>query len=319
MDGPWLELEDWEKDSVLDGPEEKKHITVTSKKWLRELDFTFRNARPSVTKELERANSEKRLSRVSRILKEGSCPARSGSRLSEAARAPEIDGVNLAQASAIALSDLLDWVRAMSESLPGEMGEMAGLLVETMENMGKRLIDLELSYLPLDRSSSTLSAGERQRAQLARSVRNRTTGVLYVLHEPSIGMHPVNIDGLLGVMRDLLEDGNSVVFVDHDVQALRQADWLIEIGPGSGTGGGEIIAQARPSELGLSSNSQLAGFLTGEDAVHVRPAIKPEEVFEAGELRMTTSQKHTVHPSMSASRSASSWRSPVSPAPGRQL
>jgi len=134
----------------------------------------------------------------------------------------------------------------MSESLLGEMGEMAGLLVETMENMGKRLIDLELSYLPLDRSSSTLSAGERQRAQLARSVRNRTTGVLYVLHEPSIGMYPAKIEGLLGVMRALLEDGNSVVFVDHDVQALRQADWLIEIGPGSGTGGGETSPKHNP-------------------------------------------------------------------------
>ncbi|TMR34943.1 AAA family ATPase [Actinomadura geliboluensis] len=295
-DVPWSELTDREREIVLDGPEEKKHITVTSKKGVHELDFTFRNARLTVTEELKRADTDKRLARVSRFLSEGTCPDCRGTRLSPAARAPRIGERNLAEVTAMTLDEVLAWAPGVVDDLPADMREMARSLADTLVDMGRRLVELGLGYLALDRAGSTLSTGERQRAQLARAVRNRTTGVLYVLDEPSIGMHPANVEGLLGVMRDLLADGNSVVFVDHDVQILREADWLIEIGPGSGDDGGTVIAEGGPGALAGASRSRLAGFLTGAEPVIVRACAEPAAVFERGAVRLKTEAVHTVHP-----------------------
>lgn len=264
-DVAWRDLSDWERQIVLDGPEEKKHITITSKKGVHELDFTFRNARLTVTEELKRADNEKRLKRVSRFLSEGTCPDCGGTRLSEAARAPLIGDLNLAQVTAFTLDEVLAWAPGVPQALPEEMQQMARGLVDTFESMARRLVELGLGYLSLDRAGSTLSTGERQRVQLARAVRNRTTGVLYVLDEPSIGLHPANVDGLIGVMRDLLADGNSVVFVDHDVQILREAGWLIEIGPGSGYEGGQVIAQGTVDDLVASQVSSDSNTKPGAD------------------------------------------------------
>ncbi|WP_026926990.1 excinuclease ABC subunit A [Granulicoccus phenolivorans] len=294
-DVPWRDLTDAEREIVLAGPEEKKHITVTSKKGLHELDFTFRNARLTVTKELQRADTEKRLAKVSRFLREGTCPDCAGTRLSPAARAPRIGERNLAEATALTLDHLLAWVPSIPDTLPADMQEMAAALIETLVGMARRLVDLGLGYLALDRAGASLSTGERQRAQLARAVRNRTTGVLYVLDEPSIGLHPANVDGLLGVMRDLLADGNSVVFVDHDVQILREADWLIEIGPGSGTEGGTVIAAGDPDTVAAAPESLLGGFLAGTEPVVVGPVVAPDTVFEHGAIRLATAPIHTVH------------------------
>ena len=295
-DVPWRQLTAEEREIVLDGPEEKKHITVTTTKGVHELDFTFRNARLTVTEELRRADTEKRLSRVGRFLREGTCPDCRGSRLGPAARTPRIGELDLAEATAKTLEDALAWVRDVPATVPAEMHEMAAALVETFGGMAHRLIDLGLGYLSLDRAGSTLSTGERQRTQLARAVRNRTTGVLYVLDEPSIGLHPANVEGLLGVMRDLLADGNSVVFVDHDVQILREADWLIEIGPGSGTEGGTVIADGSPAALPQAPASRLAGFLSGAEPAVVRPGADRDEVFALGSIHLATDAIHTVRP-----------------------
>ncbi|MFC4139172.1 MULTISPECIES: AAA family ATPase [unclassified Microbacterium] len=293
-DVPWRDLTDAEREIVLDGPEEKKHITVTSRKGVHELDFTFRNARLTVTEELRRADDEKRLARVSRFLTEGTCPDCGGTRLSPAARAPRIGEAGLADVTAMTLDEVIAWAPGVARGLPPEMRPMADALVDTLLGMAQRLIQLGLGYLSLDRAGATLSTGERQRAQLARAVRNRTTGVLYVLDEPSIGLHPVNVDGLLGVMRDLLADGNSVVFVDHDVQILREADWLIEIGPGSGSEGGQVIAQGAPDAL--DGPSRIVGFLNGSERVETRGRAASDTVFEQGRIVLRTDAIHTVHP-----------------------
>jgi excinuclease ABC subunit A len=293
-DVPWSELSDAEREIVLNGPEEKKHITVTSRKGVHELDFTFRNARLTVTEELKRAVDEKRLARVSRFLAEGVCPDCGGTRLSPAARAPRIGDLGLADVTAMTLDEVLAWAPGVADGLPQEMRPLASDLIGTLLAMARRLVELGLGYLSLDRAGATLSTGERQRAQLARAVRNRTTGVLYVLDEPSIGLHPANVEGLIGVMRDLLSDGNSVVFVDHDVQILREADWLIEIGPGSGALGGRVIAEGAPDALGKAS--RLAGFLTGAEPVVVRERSAVEDVFAHGSIEIATDAIHTVHP-----------------------
>lgn len=294
-DVPWRELAGWEKDIVLDGPEEKKHITVTTRNGVHELNFTFRNARLTVTSELKRASDEKRLARVSRFLIERTCRGCHGSRLSPAASAPRIGDLNLADATALSLDDLVEWARTVAPSLPQEMRSMAGSLVDTLLGMARRLLELGLGYLSLDRAGGTLSTGERQRVQLARAVRNETTGVLYVLDEPSIGLHPSNIEGLRGVIDDLLAGGNSVVMVDHDPQVLRGADHLIEIGPGSGRDGGQVMAAGTVDDLGSDPESLIGGFLTGREEVVVRERAARDDVFSHGAITLRTAPVHTVH------------------------
>ena len=274
---PFRELTEAEREIVFNGPEEKKHIVVTSMKGVHDLDFTFRNARLTVLKELDRAVDEKRFAKVAKFLAERTCPDCGGTRLSDAARAPRIGSYGLAEVTSWALRDILDWGKGVPAMLPADMREMAETLTATLLEMGGRLMQLGLGYLTLDRSSASLSTGERQRAQLARAVRNETTGVLYVLDEPSTGLHPANIEGLIGVMHDLLDAGNSVVFVDHDVRVLRAADRFIEMGPGAGREGGRVVAQGTPDEIAANHDSRIAGFLTGREpsVVRERTAIPP--------------------------------------------
>lgn len=267
---PFRELTEAEREIVFNGPEEKKHIVVTSMKGVHDLDFTFRNARLTVLKELDRAVDEKRFAKVAKFLAERTCPDCGGTRLSDAARAPRIGSYGLAEVTSWALRGILDWGKGVPAALPADMREMAETLTATLLEMGGRLMQLGLGYLTLDRSSASLSTGERQRAQLARAVRNETTGVLYVLDEPSTGLHPANIEGLIGVMHDLLDAGNSVVFVDHDVRVLRAADRFIEMGPGAGREGGRVVAQGTPDEIAANPDSRIAGFLTGREASVVR-------------------------------------------------
>ncbi len=293
-DVPWRDLQEWEKEIVLNGPSEKKEITLRSKKGMHDIDFTFRNARLTVTEELRRAKDEKRLARVSRFLIERTCSACHGTRLSPEARRPEIDGLNLAQASAKTLEELLAWAPSIIDPLARDMHPMAHGLVDQLTQMAERLIHLGVGYLALERASSTLSTGERQRAQLARAVRNRTTGVLYVLDEPSIGMHPSNIDGLLELIGDLLADGNSVLVVDHDVQVLREADEIIEIGPGAGSDGGTVIAQGSVEQVTADPASRLAPLLDGREVIAVREQAEPADMFQNGEIQLVTDPLHTV-------------------------
>lgn len=297
-DVAWKELTEREQQIVLDGPEEKKHITVTTKNGVHELDFTFRNARLTVTEELKRAADEKRLARVSRFLIERTCPNCHGSRLTAEARAPQINERNLAEVTVMTLDEVTAWAPTVVDTVPEDMRPMALRLAETLTDMARRLQQLGLGYLGLNRAAATLSTGERQRVQLARAVRNETTGVLYVLDEPSIGLHPANVHGLQGVVADLLAGGNSVVMVDHDVQVLREADHVLEIGPGSGHRGGLVVAQGSVAELDAHPDSLIGGFLTGREDVLVRtlaPAAQAAQTFDDGAIRMRTEPIHTVH------------------------
>lgn len=317
-DVPFRKLTEREKDIVYNGPAEKKHILYHSKNTNQagELDFTYYNAVYTVENALSKVKDEKGMKRVEKFLKQDVCPDCGGSRLSEAARAPKLRGISLAEACQMTLSAALDWVDGVPESLPEEMRPMAESICESFRTAAKRLLDLGLGYLTLDRAASTLSTGERQRMQLARAVRNRTTGVLYVLDEPSIGLHPSNIVGLTGVMKDLIADGNSVVLVDHDTQILTEADWIIEMGPGAGADGGRVIAQGSPEALSQNPGSMIGPFLEpfleredGEkerrasDAPGLRNQPEPEKgspqkstLFEAGTIRLSTGPIHTVKP-----------------------
>lgn len=296
IDVPYSQLTESERQTVLDGPEVKRHITVPSKSGkLFELDFTYRSARQAVREAMNKATSEQGLARVNRFITAGTCPACHGTRLSETARGTRVAGIDLAQATAQTLDEVVSWAPSVVPGLPAEMHPMARMIVEQLTDTARRLRQLGLGYLTLDRATTTLSTGERQRVQLARAVRNQTSGVLYVLDEPSIGLHPENITGLVGVMDDLLEDGNSVVLVDHDVQVLREADWVIEIGPGSGADGGHVIATGPVAEVAGDPRSVIGGYLSAAQPTVVRDRVPADLVFADGAVTLSTSPIHTVH------------------------
>ena len=297
-DVPFRDLTPREREFVLHGPAEKHHLLYHNEKTntAGEMDFTYYNAVYSVENALARVKDEKGMKRVARFLREGPCPDCHGTRLSERARDPQVLGINLAEATAMTLDELAAWLPRVAPSLPPEVAAMAEQIVATMAEPVARLQQLGLGYLALDRASSTLSNGERQRVQLARAVRNRTTGVLYVLDEPSIGLHPSNVEGLLGVVDDLLSDGNSVVVVDHDVRVLRHADHLIEVGPGSGKDGGTVICQGSVREVEKDPASRIAPFLSGERVIRTRGRATSDALFDLGRIHLETGQVHTVRP-----------------------
>lgn len=293
---PFKDLTDKEKDIVYNGPAEKKHIFYKAKNTNQagELDFTYYNAVYTVENALSKVKDEKSMKRVEKFLKQDICPDCHGTRLSEKARTPKLMGLTLDKVCEMTLSDVVEWVKKVPQSLPKEMVPMAESICDSFQSVAKRLIDLGLGYLTLDRASSTLSTGERQRMQLARAVRNRTTGVLYVLDEPSIGLHPSNIVGLRGVLHDLIEDGNSVVLVDHDVQILKDSDWIIEMGPQAGVNGGYVVAEGTIPEIIDNKKSIIGGFLSDKEEVKIRENISPDMMFKNGKIHLETNSIHTV-------------------------
>ena len=297
-DVPFRDLTEREKEIVYDGPAEKKHIFYHPKgsNQAGELDFTYYSAVRTVENALSKVKDETGMKRVEKFLRLDVCPDCGGSRLSAAARAPKLRGISLDEACRMTLVDLVQWVAGVPDSLPAEMQPMAKSICDSFQNVAARLMDLGLGYLTLDRSSSTLSTGERQRMQLARAVRNRTTGVLYVLDEPSIGLHPANIVGLIGVMRDLIADGNSVILVDHDTQILSQADWMIEMGPQAGANGGYVIAQGSLADIAQNPASQIAPFLSEKASLPMRRRASRDELFALGRIHLSTRAIHTVKP-----------------------
>lgn len=297
-DVPFRNLTPEEKEIVFHGPAEKHHLLYMNEKSgvAGEMDFTYYNAVYTVENALSKVKDEKGLKRVEKFLHESSCPDCKGTRLSAKVRSTTLAGKNLAEATAMTLSELIPWVKAVPGTLPEEMRPMAESIIQSFLDNAKRLLDLGLGYLSLDRASSTLSTGERQRVQLARAVRNETTGVLYVLDEPSIGLHPSNIDGLMEVVDSLISDGNSVVLVDHDVRVLKRADHMIELGPLAGTKGGTILAQGAITDIAASAASKIAPFLTDTLSMKIRKRTKAAELFDLGTISMETEAIHTVHP-----------------------
>ena len=296
-DVPFRELTCEEKEIVYDGPAVKKHILYKAKNSndFAELDFTYYSAVHTVENALSKVKDEAGMKRVEKFLRVEPCPDCHGSRLSDAARSPLLMGINLAEATSMTLSQLSEWVEKVPSSIPEEMRPMAESIIESFRDNAKRLLDLGLGYLSLDRASNTLSTGERQRVQLARAVRNRTTGVLYVLDEPSIGLHPANIAGLKAVMKDLVADGNSVVLVDHDTEILKAADWLIELGPEAGKNGGYIIAEGTLDSIMKNPSSMIGPFLK-KTPERIRKQIAEDEIFKYGSIKLSIDSIHTVRP-----------------------
>lgn len=297
-DVPFSELTDRERDIVFHGPAVKKHIFYKAKSSNQagELDFTYYNAVYTVENALAKVKDDKGMKRVEKFLKQDVCPDCGGTRLSERARSTRLCGLDLGEASAMTLDALIPWVQAVPAAMPESLRDMADSIAAQFLHTAKRLVELGLGYLSLDRAGVTLSTGERQRVQLARAVRNHTTGVLYVLDEPSIGLHPANVDGLLGMLGDLTAHGNSVVLVDHDVRVLKAADWLIEMGPGAGAHGGRLVCAGTVQDVALNPSSRIGPFLAGSGSPVVRRRADKETMFDHGTIRMVSGPIHTVQP-----------------------
>ena len=295
---PFKDLSDKEKDIVFHGPAEKKHIFYKAKNTNQagELDFTYYNAVYTVENALSKVKDEKSMKRVEKFLKQDICPDCHGSRLSKRAREPKLRGISLDEACKMSLSEIITWVKGVPKTLPKPMLPMANSICDSFFDIAKRLVDLGLSYLSLDRATTTLSTGERQRMQLARAVRNRTTGVLYVLDEPSIGLHPSNIIGLKGVIKSLIDDGNSVILVDHDTQILSTSDWIIEMGPKAGLEGGNVIVEGTVAKIEADKNSIIGKYLSNKEIIKVKNKIQSQEMFENGKILLETDKIHTVKP-----------------------
>ena len=297
VDVPFRDLTEEERDIVYNGPEVTKLVAIESATGkVFDLNCTYRNARRAVEEALNNANTEKGIQRVERYLTVRPCEECGGTRLSERVRSTVLCGKNLAEATAMTLSDLIGWVSAVPGRMPEPMRPMAESICGQFLATARRLVELGLDYLSLDRAGSTLSTGERQRIQLARAIRNRTTGVMYVLDEPSIGLHPSNLDGMMAIVEDLVEHGNSVILVDHDTRALRSADWLIEMGPGSGKDGGTVLCQGTVPQVEADPRSIIGGYLSGREGVVVRERAEGARMFDRGSIRMSTSGIHTVRP-----------------------
>ena len=295
-DIPFRELSEEEREIVFHGPAEKKHIFYRPKNGASagELDFTYYNAVYTVENALAKVKDDKGMKRVERFLKQSPCPDCGGTRLCAKARSSLLLGKTLAEAAAMTLDQLVPWVERVPAAMPEEMRQMAADICGQFLHTAGRLLDLGLGYLALDRAGATLSTGERQRVQLARAVRSRTTGILYVLDEPSIGLHPSNVDGLLGVVQDLLDHGNSVVLVDHDVRVLKAADWIVEMGPGAGEYGGRVLAQGTVEQVSRAPGSLVGPFLSGQEKILVRPQAPAKQMFEKGKIHLSTRPLHTV-------------------------
>ena len=297
---PFKNLSKKEQEIVYDGPMEKKHIFYRPKNGdttlATEMDFTYYSAKATVLNALKKVKDEKSMSRVSKFLKEEICPECNGSRINKKANSTLLGGKNLTQVCEMSLRDLTTWLPKIVNELNDEVRQMGKNILEEFMINANALLSLGLGYLTLNRASNTLSTGELQRVQLARTVRNRTTGVLYVLDEPSIGLHPANVDGLINLMKQLIKDGNSVVLVDHDTRILKTADYMIEIGPEAGAKGGEIISKGTIEDIINNNNSIIGPYLSNKEEIKIRKEIDKDEIFKFGKISIKTDSIHTVKP-----------------------
>ena len=299
-DIPFKDLTPKEKEIVYDGPMEKKHIFYKPKKGdtalATEMDFTYYSAKATVLNALKKVKDEKSMTRVSKFLKEEICPQCHGSRINQKANSTLLGGKTLSEVCDLPLRELISFLQKTVDELNSEVKQMGKNILEEFMLNADVLISLGLGYLTLSRASNTLSTGELQRVELARTVRNRTTGVLYVLDEPSIGLHPANVDGLISLMKELIKDGNSVVLVDHDTRILKIADHMIEIGPEAGAKGGQIIGEGTIEDIINNKNSIIGPYLSNKEEVKIRKEIPKEDIFKLGKITLSTDSIHTVKP-----------------------
>ena len=294
LDVPYRSLTDHERDIVLHGEPVKRQVTLSSGRNARSvtLSVNYDNAVTAVERSL-RSDNERTRRLVQRFVVTRVCSVCHGTRLRPEALTSQLGGRNLAEISALSLGELQGFMAGLATGLPAELSRVTTGLLAELDGRLTPLLDVGLAYLTLDRAGASLSTGERQRIELTSTVRASTTGMLYVLDEPSVGLHPSNVQGLLKTITALAGNGNSVVVVEHEREVIRSADWIIELGPAAGAKGGTVIAQGPPGELERDPLSIMGPFLAGAAAVtRDRPPAHPGP---GGQITLEIADLYNLH------------------------
>jgi excinuclease ABC subunit A len=293
LDVPYKSLTESERDIVLHGAPVQREVTLHSGRNDRtvRLSVNYDNAVAAVERSL-RSDNERTRRLVQRFVITRICSVCHGTRLRPGALASQLGGRNIAEISMLSLDGLRDFMAGLLAGLPAELSRVtAGLLGELTANLTP-LLDVGLGYLTLDRPGASLSTGERQRIELTSTVRASTTGMLYVLDEPSVGLHPSNVTGLQKMISALAGNGNSVIVVEHERELVRAADWVIELGPAAGAQGGHVIAAGIPAQLESDPRSIIGPFLAGAPGV---PRDRPERAADNRQISIEIADLYNLH------------------------
>lgn len=294
-DVAYRDLTAQEKEIVLHGKERKVPIDLpTSTGRVYHLDALYENAYNAVENSRKTTKSERGLERINSFYQFKVCPRCQGYRIDPSRWQQLVAGKNIIEAEQLTLGELEHYMKEILAWLPGNMQDLGQNLTGELLHQVKPLLKLGLAYLTLERQASSLSTGELQRIQLGRTLRTETTGVLYVLDEPSVGLHPDNVAGLIEVFHELVDQGNSAVVVDHEAAIINAADWIIEIGPGSGSQGGEIIAQGTPAKIKQVKDSLIGPYLDGQAELYARQPSPQEKLFSAGAIEFTVTDRFNL-------------------------
>jgi excinuclease ABC subunit A len=293
LDVPYRSLTEREREIVLHGAPVQRKVTLHSGRGERtvQLSVNYDNAVAAVERSL-RSDNERTRRLVQRFVITRTCSVCHGTRLRPQALASQLRGRNIAEISTLSLDGLRGFAASLPAELPAELSEVTGRLLAELSGALTPLLDVGLGYLTLDRSGASLSTGERQRIELTSTVRASTTGMLYVLDEPSIGLHPSNVTGLRKVISALAGNGNSVIVVEHERELIRSADWVIELGPGAGALGGHVIADGTPGQLESDPRSIIGPFLAGTPGVS---RDRSERAADDGHIVIEVADLYNLH------------------------
>jgi len=270
---PWKKLPKKVQDALLFGlGDTKLHYAFRSEKGGRwEFDGKFEGVLANLKRRYTDTSSEAVRRKIEGFMAIGSCAECKGARLNPVARAVTIDGANISDWTRLSVQAAHERTNALS--FAASKGIIAEPIVKEVDARLGFLVDVGLGYLTLDRSAQTLAGGETQRIRLATQIGSRLTGVLYILDEPSIGLHPRDNDRLLTTLTSLRDLGNTVIVVEHDLDTMRQADWIVDLGPGAGRHGGEVMAEGTPAEVAANRKSLTGQYLAGTRSIEV-PAVR---------------------------------------------
>ncbi|MCH5463953.1 excinuclease ABC subunit UvrA [Levilactobacillus tujiorum] len=296
IDVPYKDLSAADKQRVLHGKKQTVAINIPSSKGkIFHMDnAVYENAFAAVEDSLATTKNERTMAKLNKFYTFDTCPTCQGTRLNPELLKQTLNGKNLAEVCALPVDQLRTFAATVVDWLPAKMHQLGTNLIDELLLSLQPMVDLGLDYLTLDRPGNTLSTGELQRIQLGRTLRSATTGVLYVLDEPSVGLHPANVTGLIKAFRGLVAQGNSVVVVDHDTRIIGAADDVIEIGPGAGKNGGTVVDQGTVAEIAHSQRSLIAPFLNGTSQLRERPQLSEQALWQKGSLALEVQHRFNI-------------------------
>lgn len=295
LDVPWNKLTEHERQIVMAGKQTRRPLIFHNRDTGAEYPilFTYENALDSVRQALVGDKNQTRFAKMKKFLSIRPCEACHGVRLRPEALQTTVAGMNIAEAAALPLEKIDRLAAGLAGCLPESVRPVAEKLSSGLREEMAPLIGLGVGYLTLDRKGATLSTGERQRLELSAMARGGSTGILYILDEPSVGLHPANVEGLENVMRRMVRNGNSLVVVDHNLEIIRHSDYMIEMGPKAGINGGQVVAAGCPSDVADKGTTLTGAYLSGSKQVRGR-SRRPVPHKDSAFLRVNVFRLHNL-------------------------